>query len=93
MSTNIGNGSGMEIVGHISSPICAIETDQGPGRYRCCFARTHGREPECQRRGIGSALVRRDLELCCDRGRSMVSVLGHPEYYPGSDFLRKWRKI
>jgi putative acetyltransferase len=37
--------------------------------------------PERQGRGIGSALIRRGLELCRERGRSIVVVVGDPAYY------------
>ncbi len=42
--------------------------------------------PELQRRGIGSALVRRGLERCREKGRSIAIVVGHPEYYPRFGF-------
>ena len=44
--------------------------------------------PERQRGGIGSALVRRGLELMRDRSCPFVIVLGHPEYYPRFGFER-----
>jgi putative acetyltransferase len=37
--------------------------------------------PACQRRGIGSALVRRGLKFCRERGGRIVVVLGHPDFY------------
>src|SRR5262249_17819848 len=37
--------------------------------------------PECQNRGIGSALVRRGLEVCKEQGHRIVAVLGHPHFY------------
>jgi putative acetyltransferase len=43
-------------------------------------------EPELQRRGIGSRLVRHGLEVCRDRGAPAVFVLGHPQYYPRFGF-------
>ncbi len=42
--------------------------------------------PEGQRCGIGSALVRRGLELCRERGKAVVMVVGHPAYYPRFGF-------
>lgn len=42
--------------------------------------------PDLQRRGIGAQLVRRGLELCRERGVSLVVVLGHPGYYPRFGF-------
>lgn len=42
--------------------------------------------PGCQRRGIGSHLVRRGLDLLRERGCPFVVVVGHPEYYPRFGF-------
>ena len=42
--------------------------------------------PQYQRRGVGSALIRRGLEVCRERGRLAVIVVGHPEYYPRFGF-------
>lgn len=44
--------------------------------------------PDRQRQGIGSALVRRGLELLRADGSPFVLVLGHPEYYPRFGFER-----
>jgi NAD(P)H dehydrogenase (quinone) len=43
-------------------------------------------EPEHQRKGIGSALVRAGVEQCKKLGCGAVVVLGHPEYYPRFGF-------
>jgi putative acetyltransferase len=37
--------------------------------------------PACQRRGIGSALVRRGLAACRERGHRIAVVPGHPDFY------------
>jgi putative acetyltransferase len=42
--------------------------------------------PEYQRRGIGSQLVKRGLEMCRELGHRIVVVLGHEEYYPRFGF-------
>lgn len=42
--------------------------------------------PGCQRKGIGSALVRQGLTCCKDLGSCAVVVVGHPEYYPRFGF-------
>lgn len=42
--------------------------------------------PECQRRGIGSALVRDGLTACRAAGHRLVIVVGHPDYYPRFGF-------
>ena len=43
--------------------------------------------PEWQRRGVGSKLVRRGLDLCRDAGFDAVVVLGHSHYYPRFGFV------
>jgi putative acetyltransferase len=43
--------------------------------------------PGYQRRGIGSALVERGLEIARDLGHRVVIVVGHPEYYPRFGFV------
>jgi putative acetyltransferase len=43
-------------------------------------------QPEQQRRGIGSALVRAGLAACAERRCQAVVVLGHPAYYPRFGF-------
>jgi putative acetyltransferase len=42
--------------------------------------------PECQRQGIGSALVRAGLEAARRAGHGVVVVLGHPGFYPRFGF-------
>jgi putative acetyltransferase len=42
--------------------------------------------PACQRQGIGSALIRRGLEICRERGHRIVVVVGHPAFYPRFGF-------
>ena len=42
--------------------------------------------PECQRKGIGSALVRAGNEEIKEDGWPFIIVLGHPEYYPRFGF-------
>jgi putative acetyltransferase len=44
--------------------------------------------PERQRQGIGSALMRRGLELLRERGCAFIILVGHPEYYPRFGFER-----
>ena len=45
--------------------------------------------PELQNRGIGSALVRRGLEVCKEQGLQIVVVLGHPHFYQRFGFSSK----
>lgn len=37
--------------------------------------------PSCQRRGVGSALIRAALQIMAERGWLAIFVLGEPEYY------------
>ena len=43
--------------------------------------------PDHQRKGVGSALIRRGLEICRQVGHSVVIVLGEPAYYSRFDFV------
>ena len=43
--------------------------------------------PDCQRKGIGSKLVRAGLEALKASSCPFVIVLGHPEYYPRFGFV------
>jgi len=72
------------IAGHILFSAVTIE-----GRERSWPAVGLGPmavEPDDQRRGIGSALVRAGLDACAARGEGLVFVLGHPDYYPRFGF-------
>ena len=42
--------------------------------------------PAHQRKGIGSRLVLRGLDLLRDRDEEIVIVVGHPDYYPRFGF-------
>lgn len=42
--------------------------------------------PDFQRRGIGTLLIRRGIELLSERGCLFVCVFGHPAYYPRFGF-------
>src|SRR5687768_5285082 len=42
--------------------------------------------PDRQRRGVGSELVRRGVEILRQRGCPFVVVVGHPQYYPRFGF-------
>jgi putative acetyltransferase len=45
--------------------------------------------PELQNQGVGSALVRRGLEVCTEQGHRIVVVLGHPHFYQRFGFSSK----
>jgi len=67
------------IIGHILFSDLLIET-QRTVLHAVSLAPT-AVLPDHQRQAIGSALVRRGLAVCRERGKSIVVVLGHPAYY------------
>lgn len=42
--------------------------------------------PDCQRQGIGDALIRAGLTICRAQGYGLAIVLGHASYYPRFGF-------
>jgi putative acetyltransferase len=81
---------GNEIMGHILFSDLPIETNQGV-LQAVSFA-PMSVNPKYQRHGVGSALVRKGLEICRERGKSIVVVLGHPKYYPRFGFSAELAK-
>ena len=75
-----------KIVGHILFSPATIETDRGlvEGMGLTPMAVL----PERQRRGIGSSLAKRGLDLLRQRSCPFVNVLGYPEYSPRFGFER-----
>ncbi|HEY7033202.1 MAG TPA: N-acetyltransferase [Thermomicrobiales bacterium] len=73
-----------QVVGHIMFTETPIETggEEIAGAILSPLAVT----PERQGAGIGSALVRQGIEVCRERGRAALLVLGHPTYYPRFGF-------
>ncbi|MBK9313654.1 MAG: N-acetyltransferase [Acidobacteria bacterium] len=73
-----------EIVGHILfSPMRLDPEDEA---LRLLGLAPLAVSPSRQRSGIGSALIRKGLELSGQSGYDAVFVLGHPEYYPSFGF-------
>lgn len=72
------------VVGHILFSKLTIEAATEP--RRAVALAPMAVRPESQRKGVGSALVRRGLEVCRERGHSIVLVVGHPAYYPRFGF-------
>ena len=71
---------GEEVVGHLM--LSYVDLDE----HRVLELAPLSVAPERQRKGIGSALVRKALRLAQDRGEPLVLVLGHPSYYPRFGF-------
>ena len=78
------------IVGHIFfSPVLI---DSEAGTFPAFGLAPMAVLPECQRRGIGSQLVRQGLQECARIGQTVVVVLGHPAFYPRFGFQPASRK-
>jgi len=75
------------IVGHILFSLIQIRMDDRPDQVMPALALAPmAVHPDFQSQGIGSALVRKGLEICRDLGHAAVVVVGHPDYYPRFGF-------
>ena len=76
---------GSDVVGHI---LFTRITVQGDDQAHAALALAPMAVlPLFQRKGIGSALVRRGLEEARGFGHRVVIVVGHPDYYPRFGFV------
>jgi putative acetyltransferase len=69
-----------QVVGHILFSDLPIQAEAGtiPALALAPMAVV----PKMQRQGVGTALVRRGMEVCREQGHRIVVVLGHPHFYP-----------
>ena len=65
-----------------------IETEAGT-RLPAAMLTPLAVDPEVQRTGIGTRLVRLAMDELQSRGERMFFVLGHPKYYPRFGFSRE----
>lgn len=72
------------VTGHILFSRLAVEVDGRP--VKAVALAPMAVLPDRQKQGIGSALVRRGLDLLKARGFEAVFVLGHTEFYPRFGF-------
>lgn len=80
-----------QVVGHILFSDLAIVTESGT--VAALALAPMAVLPAFQRQGIGSALIRRGLEVCKERGHRIVVVLGHADYYPRFGFSAKLAEL
>jgi putative acetyltransferase len=79
-----------QIVGHILFSEIVIESATAGTPAAALAPMAVG--PGWQNQGIGSALVREGLATCKDLGRTIVIVVGHPDYYPRFGFSAELAK-
>ncbi len=72
------------IVGHILFSPVRVEGEGGS--FTAQGLAPVAVDPDCQRDGIGGALVRAGLDACRRDGHAIVFVLGHAAYYPRFGF-------
>jgi putative acetyltransferase len=75
---------GSSVVGHILFSDLGVQVDGR--RVKAAALAPMAVLPNRQRRGIGSKLVEKGLQVLRDRGYEAVIVLGHPDYYPRFGF-------
>ena len=76
---------GSQIVGHILFSPVIVESEHG--RFEAITLAPMAVIPEYQRKGIGSELVVTGIEECRRLGFGIITVLGHPEFYPRFGFV------
>jgi len=70
---------GNEVFGHVF--FSTVHVEQGDERTTALALAPLAVRPDIQRRGVGSALVRRGLDGCVQQGHGVVIVLGEPTFY------------
>ncbi len=73
-----------KVVGHILFSPATIEN--GEESFPVLALAPLAVLPEYQNRGIGSKLVENGIQECIKRGHSIITVFGHPNYYPRFGF-------
>jgi len=74
-----------QIVGHIAFSPVIIEAEGS--NFEAIALAPMAVLPACQRKGIGSQMVRTGLDECRRLGHELVVLVGHPDYYPRFGFV------
>lgn len=73
-----------EIVGHLLLSKAIVEDEEKT--YEVIVLAPIAVNPNCQKQGIGSELIKEGLKRCKARGYNIVLLIGHPGYYPKFGF-------
>jgi len=76
--------SGADLIGHVL--FTRLQIVEGSVSHPALALAPMAVQPSWQRRGVGSALVRRGLADARELGHGVVVVLGHPAFYPRFGF-------
>jgi len=79
-----------QVVGHIMFSRQPIITDSGV--VEAVALAVMAVLPTHQRQGIGSRLVEAGLKICTEQGHRIVTVVGHPKFYPRFGFSTELAK-
>ena len=74
-----------KIIGHVMFSIITLVRFDRPAEKILSLA-PMSVDPEMQKQGIGTALVKAGMEKAAELGHTVVVVIGHPEYYPRFGF-------
>ena len=78
---------GDQIVGHILfTPVELSDDGSDAQELKLMGLAPMAVSSDCQKKGVGSQLVKAGLEHCNTLGVDAVVVLGHPDYYPRFGF-------
>lgn len=73
-----------KVVGHILFSPLTIEKDEES--FSALILAPVAVLPEYQKQGIGSKLVENGIIECKNQGHSVITLVGHPEFYPRFGF-------
>lgn len=73
-----------KVVGHVLFSPLTIETDEET--FPAVILAPVAVLPEYQKQGVGSKLIENGIIECRNQGHSIITLVGHPEYYPRFGF-------
>lgn len=73
-----------EVVGHILLSEAIVESPEQ--QHKVIVLAPIAVKPDCQKRGVGSALIAEGIRRCKQLGYGLILLIGHPAYYPKFGF-------